>query len=96
MLRKLETRAGWSSASLDLLQAWGDALYVYIEAMDNNDQGNAEIFKIYLTSPVLTGVGYDDLLGRLGRWANIIAGCTADILSSLTPMSQKAVHVRNG
>ena len=40
---KLETPAGWSSASLDLLQAWGDALYVYIEAMDN-DQGNAEIF----------------------------------------------------
>ena len=46
---KLETPAGWSSASLDLLQAWGDALYVYIEAMDN-DQGNAEIFKTYLTN----------------------------------------------
>jgi hypothetical protein len=26
---KLETPVGWSSASLDLLQAWGDALYVY-------------------------------------------------------------------
>ena len=50
---KLETPSGWSSASLDLLQAWGDALCVCIEAMDN-DQGNAEIFKLYLTNPFLT------------------------------------------
>ena len=85
---KLETPSGWSSASLDFLQAWGDALYVYIEAMDN-DQGNAEIFKTYLTNPVLNGAGYDDLLIRLDRWTNIQVAQV--ILSSLTPDVRKAV-----
>ena len=71
-----------------MLKAWGDALYVYIEAMDN-DQGNAEIFKTYLTNPVLNGAGYDDLLKRLDRWTNIQAAQV--ILPSLTLDVRKAV-----